>query len=121
MRFEITDHGLTTRLETFPELVDDKVHAVMKYQAIKGKAHMQTAAPWTDRTGNARAGLSYAVEWQPQKLHAIKFWHRVTYGVFLETMQAGRFSIILPTIQIFGPDTMRMLNGLLARLKSGGV
>lgn len=121
VRFDMTDKGLTTRLETFDDKVDDAVHAVMKYQGIAAKSYMQTTAPWQDRTGNARQGLSYAITWQPKKLHEIRLWHRMTYGIFLETRWAGKFAIILPTIQRFGPDTMRMLNGLFGRLGGGGL
>ena len=121
IRYDLTDHGLIKRTETFGEMVDEKIHAVMKYQGIAGKSYMQQNAPWTDRTGNARAGLSYAVGWVPQKSHEIRFWHRMSYGVFLETRWSGRFAIILPTIQRFGPATFRMLNGLFGRLGGGGL
>lgn len=120
IRFDITDHGLTSRLETFGEKVDGQIHAVMKYQGIAGKSWMQTNAPWTDRTGNARQGLSYAIGWVPEKSHEIRFWHRMSYGIFLETRWAGRFAIIGPALQKFGPETMRMLSGLFARLGPGG-
>jgi hypothetical protein len=118
---DITDHGLISRLQTFEEAVDEKIHAVMKYQGIAGKSYMQRTAPWTDRTGNARQGLSYAVSWNKGKSHEIRFWHRMSYGILLETRWAGRYAIILPTIQKFGPETMRMLSGLFARLNGGGL
>ena len=80
---------------------------------------MKTTAPWTDRTGNARSGLSSKVDWVPKKLHAIHLFHRVPYGIFLEVRWAGRFAVILPTIRQFGPDTMRLLSKLFARLGGG--
>lgn len=112
--------NLSRNLKDLPDQVDGYVHAVMEYQATKALGHMKTTAPWTDRTGNARNGLSSAVEWQPKKLHAIRLFHRVTYGIFLEVRWAGRYAIIGPTIQKFGPDTMRLLDKMFRRLGTGG-
>lgn len=53
--------------------------------------------PWTDRTGNARRGLTGSVEMSATDL-AVRLAHTVSYGVYLEYMQAGRFSILMPTM-----------------------
>jgi len=106
-------------LKTLPDEVDGMVHAVMSYQSTAAVGYMKTNARWTDRTGNARNGLSTEVEWVPRERHAIRLFHRVTYGIFLETRWAGKYAIILPTIQKYGPDTMRLLSKLFGRLGSG--
>ena len=115
-----TKRELGRNLEQFPDRVDGAVHAVMEYQGQKAASHMKTNARWTDRTGNARNGLGYKVTWEPKVLHAIHLFHRVSYGIFLETRWAGRYAIILPTIQQFGPDTMRLLDKLFRRMGAGG-
>lgn len=112
--------NLSRNIERLPEQVDGYIHAVMEYQATKALAHMKTTAPWTDRTGNARNGLGSAVEWEPRKSHAIRLFHRMWYGIFLETRWAGKYAIILPTIQKFAPDTMRLLEKMFRRLGTGG-
>ena len=96
------------------------MHAIFEYQATKALGYMKTTAPWTDRTGNARSGLGADVEWIPLSLHKMRLFHRMWYGIFLETRWAGKYAIILPTIQKFGPDTMRLLDKLLARIGASG-
>ena len=108
--------NLGRNLEALPDEVDGMVHAVMEYQSVKAVAHMKTTAPWTDRTGNARNGLSSEVGWNPRESHSIRLFHRMWYGIFLETRWAGRYAIILPTIQLYGKDTMRLLTKLFQRL-----
>ncbi len=54
-------------------------------------------APWTDRTGNARAGLFYVVKQEPGRV-TIYLCHSVDYGVYLELAHGGRLEIIWPTI-----------------------
>lgn len=100
--------------------IDGYIHAVVDYQSTKALSYMKTNARWKDRTGNARNGLSVEVGWVPMKSHSIRLFHRMWYGIFLETRWAGRYAIILPTIQVFGPDTMRLLQSLFRRLKTGG-
>lgn len=120
IRLEINKHNLGRNLDKLNDRVDGAIHAVMEYQSTKALAHMKTTAPWTDRTGNARNGLSSEVGWVPKSSHTIRLFHRVTYGIFLETRWAGRYAIILPTIQRFGPDTMRLLSKLFRRISLGG-
>lgn len=111
--------SLGRSLETLPDRIDGQIHAVMVYQSIKALGHMKTTAPWTDRTGNARNGLGSDVGWIARKSHQIKLFHRMPYGIFLETRWAGRYAIIRPTIELFGPDTMRLLEKLFRRLGRG--
>lgn len=61
-------------------------------------------APWEDQTGDARAGLQAHVVQQGART-VIWFGHGkdIHYGVWLEIMQNGRFSIVLPTILRYAP------------------
>lgn len=117
---EINSQTLRRNINELPEKVDGAIHAVMVYQSGHAVSYMKTNAKWTDRTGNARNGLDSAVLWNPGVSHAIRLFHRMWYGVFLESRWAGKYAIILPTIQRFGPDTMSMLQHLFRRLGSGG-
>lgn len=120
MTLDFDSKTLGNNLESFGPKVDGQIHAVMDYQSTKALSHMRTTAPWRDRTGNARSGLSTQVLWKPMSEHVIRLFHRVPYGIYLETRWAGRYSVILPTIQRFGPDTMRLLQKLFNRLGPGG-
>lgn len=111
---------LNRNLNSMSPALDGMIHAVVDYQATKAASHMKTTARWTDRTGNARNGLSAQVGWVPQQSHSIRLFHRVSYGIFLEVRWAGKYAIIAPTIQKFGPDTMRLLSKLFRKLRAGG-
>jgi len=103
-------------IEQLDDKVDGYIHAVMIRQSAKAKSYMQQNAPWTDQTGNARNGLSATTQWTPKKSHSTTLFHRMSYGIFLETRWAGKYAIILPTIQKFGPDTMRVLEKMFSKL-----
>jgi len=119
MSLDFDTDPLGRNLSTLDDKVDGAVHAVMSYQATKAESHMKTTAPWTDRTGNARSGLRTEVGWVPRKSHSIRLFHSVPYGIFLEARWAGRYAVIIPTIQQFGPDTMRLLGKLFGKLGGG--
>lgn len=120
-RLEIDDRRFRRALAEFGPKVDGFIHATFDYQSHKMLGHAKVNAPWTDRTGNARNGLSVEVGWVPLVSHSIRLFHRVTYGIFLETRWGGRYAIILPTIRLYGRDTMRLLNKLFAKMKTQGV
>lgn len=118
--FTIDDRRYRRALQEFGPKVDGYIHATMDYQSGKMLTHAKVNAKWRDRTGNARSGLSTEVGWQPMVSHSITLFHRVTYGIFLETRWAGKYAIILPTIQLFGRDTMKLLSKLFRKLNTGG-
>ena len=54
--------------------------------------------PWEDRTTNARQSL-YAIVDQRDGKTTIFLSHGMDYGVYLELRNAGRYAIILPTLE----------------------
>lgn len=116
---EFDQSKLKRNLDEFGPKVDGYIHAVTTYQAARAESFMRTTAPWTDRTGNARSGLTGVAVWNKGSSHLIRLFHRVSYGIFLEVRWAGRFAVIAPTIRRFGPDTMRLLQKMFNKL--GGV
>lgn len=72
-------------------------------QTIQDKA--QNEAPWEDRTGAARAGLTAEVYDDLGEL-VIELYHTVDYGQWLELIQDGRFAIIMPTLEQVGPEIL---------------
>lgn len=119
--FQFDDSSLKRALAALSPKVDAYVHAVVSYNADRSVAYMKENASWTDRTGAARAGLRAETEWKPRVFHAIHLFHMVKYGIWLEVRFAGKYAIILPTIKVYGPATMKMLNGLFKKLNSGGL
>lgn len=83
--------------------------------------YMKANAPWQDQTGQARATLKAEVLDVTGRAAFILLQHGVDYGIFLEAMQGGRFAIIGPTLDVFGPRIMRELQIELAGGTFGGI
>jgi len=112
---------LRRSVDEFGDKVDGYVHAVCSRQGDRALSFAKTNARWTDRTANARNGLSLDVLWEPMAKHVITIFHRVPYGYWLETRWAGKYAIIIPTVREFGVDTMRVLNKMFRRIRSGEI
>lgn len=65
-------------------------------------------APWEDRTGDARSGLTAKGE-QRLTSYTITLYHTVDYGIWLEVRWDGKYAIILPTIEHMGHELMDRL------------
>jgi hypothetical protein len=113
----------------FPQLVERYTNTIFlagrrvaARRAEEGAAWMRGNAPWTDRTGRARAGLHVDVLESPGVLAELVFSHddSLEYPVWLELANGGRYAIIAPAIDHFGPllmrDIQRIMNlGLAAK------
>lgn len=97
------------------------VRAIAERYAPEIEAHMKANATWTDRTGNARQTLTAVVEELGLDMLAVILAHGMIYGSYLEgytpegreTMQGGRFAIIAPTLDEFGPRIWADVQALL--------
>lgn len=90
-----------------------RIGIVADRTATDAQSYMRSNAPWHDITGNARNGLFGEVENNKESV-VIHLYHTVSYGVFLETMQSGRFAIIGPTIDIYSDQFMRDLKDIFS-------
>jgi hypothetical protein len=91
---------------------DQVVEDVFRESEEKVKVEAQSGAPWEDRTGDARAGISTRVD-NTEGQVTLSLFHTVDYGKWLETIQNGRFAIIQRTLEsnakeIFGEATKRV-------------
>lgn len=87
------------------------MHQVMRDWGKDAVKYMQANASWDDRTGEARAGLDFAVD-EGAAEATVMLYHTVSYGKWLEIRWNGQYAIILPTIEALGPDLMRRLEGI---------
>ena len=62
------------------------------------EAEAKTNAPWIDRTSNARQGLRGGAEFEGSDI-VIYVAHTMTYGIYLELCNAGKYAILKPTIE----------------------
>lgn len=70
--------------------------------------YARTNAPWSDRTGDARAGLDIDVFSDGTDV-VMELYHTVDYGLYLETIESGEWAIIMPTIELFSSEIFATL------------
>jgi hypothetical protein len=80
--------------------------------AAKIEAYAKTNAVWTDRTGNARQGLT-ARAFKDATSVVLVLWHQMFYGIFLEVSNGGRYAIILRTLEAHYSAFMQAIARLL--------
>lgn len=80
-------------------------------------AFMQREARWTDRTGDARSSLFSALIHEARRTVGILVSHGslIDYGIWLELAHAGRFAIIAPTVDEWGPVFFDRVQELVRR------
>lgn len=102
----------------YAEAIRRGVYQIAQRRAPEIEAWLKNNAPWTDRTGNARQTLNAPVE--PQVYQAgldmveIILAHGVEYGIFLELSNAGRYAIIAPALDHWGPILWADIRALLS-------
>lgn len=115
MAIVITSDTLTPALDEFDARAQEAIRQVMEYWAARSVSQMRTNARWTDRTSNARNGLSSQVYVEPDKATLVLF-HAMPYGIWLEVRWSGRYAIIGPTLNAVAPDILRMVGNTIMRL-----
>lgn len=111
-----TKNTLSLGLGVFSEELNAKVAVLVDRQADVGTRMMKQGAPWTDRTGNARATLMGTPK-HSEREHQIILSGGMPYQIWLEIKQAGKYAIIGPTVPELGRKTMAMFEGLLAMMR----
>jgi hypothetical protein len=89
--------------------VKEEAREIMEDIAKEVEGYAKQNAPWTDRTGAARQGLTAEVSEHGDDI-VLELYHTVDYGVWLETIQAGAYAIIMPTLEYFSRETMDRLH-----------
>ncbi len=79
------------------DLVFDALVKYMQGKAQELMAQMQREAQWTDRTGQARAELQTAVEWNGATV-TLYLISGAPHGQYLELRWGGRYAIVSPTL-----------------------
>jgi hypothetical protein len=76
--------------------------------APQAEAWMKSNARWTDRTGNARNGLTARSVVSTNSVKVV-LSHSVPYGIWLEVRWDGKYAIIEPAIQEWAPRMMELV------------
>jgi hypothetical protein len=85
------------------------------FQAGRSTAYMKSNAPWTDRTTAARAGLHATSSHSGDRFELV-LAHAVSYGIWLEVCNSGRYQIILPALRQATRELTSLLDDLWSHL-----
>jgi hypothetical protein len=128
MSFKWDSKELDSRLAALPAELDRRINETVQASAERIEVEMKIKAPWTDRGGpyyrhphyvseHARAGL-YAradsmVVAAGVHRYTITAGHTASYGKWLETIQNGKWQIIMPTVKSGGEALLASMVGIL--------
>lgn len=113
--FQYKPGSLRRNLRAFDGNIYALVAGVVDYSGDKAVTYMKTAAPWRDRTGNARQTLQAHGEHTTEE-HSIHLYGGMPYQIWLEIRWGGKWGIIKRAVLIQGLATMNRLKGLMTKL-----
>lgn len=100
---------LSNRFDAALEMYGQTAASYLQSQAKQNR-------PWTDRTGDARRGLTGSEELSPTEL-TIVLAHTVDYGLWLELAHEKNYAIVEPTVQANRQKIVDGLQGMLNSIK----
>lgn len=115
MTLEMNVLPMQNRLKAAPKVVDRLLDALLDRYALQAQDTARATAPWRDQTGNARNGLN-AQAFSDGGSKGIVLSHAVEYGIYLETMQGGKYRVIMPTLEKMLPQVLKSAGQLLGKL-----
>jgi hypothetical protein len=115
--FEIRLDELDHNLKNFDKRARRAIGATMNYQAARSETWMRTNASWTDRTTNARNGLFAMVDEIDRDAWLLVLSHSVSYGIWLEVANSGRYAIVRPAWLRANREVMQLLSRLFERME----
>jgi hypothetical protein len=86
----------------------------VRYWDSQVEAYAKVNARWTDRSSNARNGLMGRSGVEGDTVYLV-LAHKMHYGIYLEVRWSGKYAIIQPTLEIYGPKVMKSFEGMLDR------
>lgn len=107
--FSFDEDSISGSLNVSPGEIFGSVVDILSADAAAVLDYAQANAPWSDRSGLARSGLGTDVYEEDGNVNLVLF-HTVDYGIWLETIQSGRFAIIMPTLEAMAPGIFRSVN-----------
>ena len=103
---------LADAIDAYGRRVELAVAAVGAFIAPKIEAYAKENASWTDRTGQARSGLT-AINKTSTNLITIYLDHQTKHGKWLEIAHGAPYRIILPTLVAHYGEVMDLLRRVL--------
>lgn len=113
-----TKDTISPKLAAANLLAKGFLSSITERHALAAEGYMKVNAPWTDRTGNARNGLTATADLSQagSGTYIIHLYHKVPYGIWLETRFAGRYAIIWPAVEheapLFQADANQLMRAM---------
>ena len=95
-----------------------RAQEAMEAGAMRAQEYAKSNAPWADRTGEARNGLTAEVYEEAGEI-VLELYHTADHGYWLELIQDGRFAIIMPTLEALGPEILREAGAAMMSIEGG--
>lgn len=105
----IISDTITPRLDKLDPQMREAVSKIFDYWKLSGESAMKSGARWTDRTGNARAGLICEVEHPSENVWELYFASLATYGIWLEIRWSGKYAIVGPVMKTTAEGLAKMI------------
>lgn len=94
--------------------LEKQLDAIVQKYAPLIENWMKEQASWTDRTGHARQSLRAEVEYEVNEIYLYLYYEDIEYDVFLEYANSGRYSILAPALDYWGPILWREVKALMS-------
>lgn len=115
---EFRDTNLRQGLRTFSGRVNNRIGALMDYEAGYATGWLKQNAPWHDNTAAARTGLN-TISFNVGNRHELLMSYSVYYGIWLEVAHSGKWAIITPAMRIVGNKVMADIQALIIAMAKG--
>lgn len=89
---------LTIKIKAWGDKFLAAILAVGALVAAEAEAYAKATAPWTDRTSQARQGLTGVALQLGATSVAIVLYHQAAHGKWLEIAHGSKWAAILPTL-----------------------
>ncbi len=93
-----TPAELGRSVQVYGKRLIQALHLLADHFAAVLESYAKQTAPWTDRSGAARQGLA-GLAVKAATGVTIILAYSVSYGIFLELKNAGKYAVIIPTLE----------------------
>lgn len=112
--FVIDRDTLTPSLLTMNARIQRACDVVFDLFEARAGSKLRAQAPWTDRTGNARAGLGAVHEGRGDH-NTLVLFHTMHYGIYLEVSHDGKYAVLGPVQREIAVEMERVLAAAIRR------
>ena len=111
-RWQVSPDVLAKNVGDYGARLLKAIQALGQVFAAKIAAYAKANAPWTDRTGNARQGLTGTAVAAATGV-VIYLFHTMFYGYYLELKNGGRYAVILKSMESQYGALISAIRGLI--------